>query len=285
MVFYTKSGIPYTAKPTSRGVLTSMRSQYGAGYRGGPKYQPGYYRPAPQTKIIGTPRASGSLGYSRARTVQTGEALHFLDLLVDEIALATSTAGAGMEVNPASQLCLNAMVQGDAVTQRMGRKITCKKLHIKGLVQIPAADTVTAAVRNDYFVDIWIVLDKQTNGGTATGIDSENVFLSDHNDADMGGATMVRKMNFSDRYKVLKHHRIFLRPQVTFDGTDAMVHEAVAPFEINLKLNDIVTTFQSGDSQGTVSQIVDNSIHFLAVTNNAVNAPTISYRSRLRFAA
>lgn len=280
---YTKSGIYYTLaadrfgtnKPTGNSGIAKRRQSVGLaarGYAGNNRY-----------KFIAKPTASGSLG-TAVRRRAADEPLHFHGAYVNESAILVGTsASTGLEVNPATVLCLNGVGQGDGTSARQGKRIVQKKMHVRGMVSVPAGDAISAAARNDYVIDIFVILDKQTNGGTATGFDSENVFSTVGPYATSGGMLFQRNMKYSDRYKVLKHIRLNLRPQVTFDGTDGMRHEAMQDFSFDLNLKDLVTNYQTGTTTGYVSTIIDNSLHMMAVTNNDVGTPTISYNSRIRF--
>lgn len=192
-------------------------------------------------------------------------------------ALTAPTDSSGAEVDPASTaLCLNSVNQGDSFTDRDGRKIMLKSVHVVGTVSC-AAQADQTALDEASNVYIALVLDTQTNGAQ---LNSEDVFSNPSGSATLA-ASPIRNMNRIDRYKVLKSERlVFDRPPIQWDGTNIEQGGLVQNFEIYKKLS-LPVSF-SGNGNG-IADIVDNSLHVIAYCSNTGLVPTIQYNSRVVF--
>lgn len=195
------------------------------------------------------------------------------------------TDASGGEFDPATVLCLNGVPQGDTASSRDGMKIAMKSIYINGMIySIPQA--TQSAADSVPFVYLALVLDTQTNGGTATGLDSEAVFTNPSGNS-LLAASPLRNMSNTERFKVLKTLRIRLPvPAMANDtgATGGLVQSGLSvPFEMSVNLKGLQTKFTIGTTSGYVGTIVDNSLHLIAFTNNTGFAPNIYYNSRLRF--
>ncbi len=236
-----------------------------------PKRTSGRGRKAPYIK-------SGSVGVVRKAPV--GE-LKFKDFALANSAVVSAADATGGEQNPATILCLNGVGQGDTMSTRVGTKMTMKSIFINGIVEVPFKNTITAAVNNPT-IYIALVCDKQTNGGTATGIDSENVFSNPSADA-AAGVVPLRNMSYTERYQVLKTKSFVLQPEQSFDGTDGMSATKIVPFHMKVNLKDQPVKFQVATTTGYVGTIIDNSLHLIAFTNSTNMGPLLTYNARLRY--
>lgn len=195
------------------------------------------------------------------------------------------TDATGGEFSPSTILCLNGVPQGDTAQSRDGGKISMKSIYINGLVSIPSQSAQSAA---DVMSSIYIalVLDTQTNGGTATGIDSEQVFSNPGANA-LLAACPLRNMSYTERYKVLKAVKLEvpMLPLVNDTGaTGGVVQVGVTiPWEISYNLKGLQTKFQAGTTSGYIGTIVDNSLHVIAFSSNTGVSPTLLYNARLRY--
>lgn len=233
----------------------------------------------------------GPSGYRRSRGLRTypgsGIETKYYDTSISAVAIPAPPASAtwsGLDtVNPTTVLCLNSMSQGTGATNRDGRMITMQSLQINGIVNIPAqadqsaADTVPV-------IKIWIVLDKQTNGGDATtGVTSENVYTNPTATI-IGGLAPLRNMLYSKRYKVLKE--IVVEPKtlpMVNDLTNIEQEGVATSFECFINLKGRKVEYKSDAAPSTVADIVDNGLFVMAATSNAATAPTLTYNARLRF--
>lgn len=229
----------------------------------------------------------GSYMYRRFRGLrrypQAGIETKFFDTSVAASAIQpppASTTWSGLEQVPATVLCLNAPTQGTGASNREGRFITMESLQINGIVNLPSQIDQTSA-DNVPVIKIWIVMDKQTNGGTATGLDSENVYTNPAATA-LGGLSPLRNMLYSRRYKVLKE--IVVEPKtlpVAFDGTNIEQEGVATSFECFIPLKGRKTEYLA--NAGTVADIVNNGLFVLAAANSTSTMPTLTYNARLRF--
>jgi len=115
-------------------------------------------------------RFRGLRGYPQA-----GIETKFFDSSFGATALAappTNASWTAMEANPTTVLCLNCPQQGTGNNQRDGRFITMESLQVNGAISYASQADQTAADTLP-IVKVWIILDRQTNGGTATVLDSE----------------------------------------------------------------------------------------------------------------
>jgi len=218
------------------------------------------------------------------RYVQSGIETKFLDTNIGITALVAppaNTAWAGLDtLNPAA-LAFNCPVQGTGASNREGRKITMESLQIEGLVRVaPQVDQAAADERP--VVKIWIVLDKQTNGGTATGLDSENVYTNPGAVA-IGGLAPLRNMLYTKRYKVLKEIEVSMQdlPIPAFDATNMEQAGTTKAWSCYLPLKGMGVEYLG--NAGTVADIVTNGLFILAATSNTTYAPSLLYNARLRF--
>lgn len=177
--------------------------------------------------------------------------------------------------------CFNSPSQGTTAIQRDGRKITMESLQINGIVSCAsqagqtAADTVPV-------VKVWVVLDKMTMGGTATGINSENVYTNEGGGIIMGLAPL-RNMAYTKRYRVLKELTVTVPPPpMAGEGAADVEQEGVhVPWNCYIPLKGLITEFNG--NAGTAADIVDNGIFLLAACSNNSLAPALSFNARLRF--
>lgn len=191
--------------------------------------------------------------------------------------LVAPTDSSGAEFDPASTaLCLNAINQGDSYTDRDGRKIVMKSVHVTGVIT-SAKQADQTAMDDPAYIYIALVLDTQTNGAQ---LNSEDVFSNPSGSATLC-ASPIRNMNRIDRYRVLKSVKLKLeRPPTQWDGTNIEQGGLIEPFEIYKKLNVPVTYSSNGNG---IADIVDNSLHIIAYTSNTDLVPQIQYNSRVVF--
>lgn len=195
----------------------------------------------------------------------------FYDQRYGETAVATTTAGA--EADPgAGILCLNCVGQGDGESQRDGKKIFMRSIELRGRVgALNLADDGDPPA--SYTVRVLLVLDTQTNGAQ---LNSEDVLL------DQGGTKYLDFKNpmYSSRFKILWDKYFTIRPfHRNQDGVNTAAFSMLdQPFKVTRKLN-IACNYK--DTAEAVASIVDNSLHVIALGNNA-NA-FVEWTSRLRF--
>jgi len=170
-------------------------------------------------------------------------------------------------------LCLFAPTMGNDIVSRVGRKVFMRKLKIRGVFTMEGG-TVDSPTEIRYVV----YMDCQTNATQAQG---EQV-LGYGGPAAIVAANAVHMFmnpaNFG-RFKILKDKVIVLKDTNLVAGGAGQYQ--VVPFKCNVNLNTIVN-FNAGNS-GTVTDIVDNSLHLIAMANGTNGVPKIQYMSRVTY--
>lgn len=223
----------------------------------------------------------GNFALSNLRTGGLmGVETKFFDTGIGLTAISNAAAFTGAEMDPAAQLCLNAVAQNDTASGRDGNKINMKGISIRGVVQWPAWTDNSGPVMGDVFIAL--VLDTQTNGAQAQ---SEEVFTNP-------GAVIslvtspFREMSQVTRFRVLKEKRL-LAPTglVVWNDTGSQKEQLgyCKHFEMYVSLKSLLTNYKGTTS--VIASLADNSLHLIAVTNQAqaLGTPSLGYNSRLRF--
>lgn len=214
--------------------------------------------------------------YSRRAVL--GVESKFFDSAVSATAINAATDAAGLEMDPATLLCLNAVPQGDTASSRDGFKIAMKSLQIDGVIDIPKQ--ATGGGDNPTIIDVFVVLDTQTN---AAQLNSEDVYTNNIGSF-IGSACMKRNMSYTERFKVLKHKQITITPPpISYTGAAVLQSGVQRPFSAFIKLGGLQTKYQAGTTTGYVGTIVDNSLHLIAVITAGDLAATMNYSARLRY--
>lgn len=198
----------------------------------------------------------------------TGIELKFIDTVKTGTALGQSWTGG--EYDPAANgLC--CPTKGTGPSNRDGDHIVIKKIQIRGTVMMQIQsnqDDVAAPV--DYAV--MLVWDKQTNGAQ---LNAEDVMVSTDPEE-----FSYRNLQYSKRFRILKDWRGALHQTNAFtDGvnTGSTVGNS---HHFQCILNVHIPVDFKGDA-GSISDIVDNSLHIIACTS--ASGLYIAYHARVRF--
>lgn len=211
----------------------------------------------------------------RSRNIRTAGYLgienKFYDTRYGETAVSTTTAGS--EADPGAGIsCLNAVTQGDGESQRDGKKIMMRSIELRGRVgALNLADDADPPA--SYTVRVLLVLDTQTNGAQ---LNSEDVLL------DQGGTKYLdnRNLQYSSRFRILWDKYFTIEPfHAMADGANTGAFSMKDQiFRVYRKLN--IPVNYTGTTEA-IANITDNSLHVIALGNNA-NA-FVEWVSRLRF--
>jgi len=188
---------------------------------------------------------------------------------------STIDLGAAAVANP---LCLCVPTVGAGLNQRVGRKITIKKIKMHGTIQIPqqagqaAADPATK-------VRLVLVQDCQTNAAQMT---SASLF----NGATNGDTTInsFQNPNFFGRFRVLKDKVITisnLNMAGSPTGADVLQAAVRVNFKFMVNFKTPIEVHFNATNGGTVADIVDHSFHFIAGCENSAYVPAVAYYSRV----
>lgn len=214
-----------------------------------------------------------SLGNPMAVT----ERKYFDTQIVSSAIAADAGSWAGMEQDPTTLNTLFAPVQGDDFNNRQGRKVQVLGIKIRGFIDAPAQTNQTAADVHQ-MIRILLFMDKQSN---ATQSNSEDVLTS-------GSATVALEMfqnpAFFGRFKVLKDKVFVLQnPTISYDGTNIEQSGLARHFQWNIKFKKPVVVHYNSTNGGTIADVVDNSFHIIANSNNTALGSRLSYKCRTTF--
>jgi len=190
---------------------------------------------------------------------------------------AVSWAGTELDPNTTAMMCLFAPSQGDDIANRQGRKIFVKKIRISGVLNVPV-QTAQAAADPEQNIRIIVYKDKQTNGAQAQG---EELIESG---AGSDAIHMYQNLKNLGRFEVM-YDKYFVMTQRYLTGlTGAYVQAGQTKnFKISLKPNCVVN--YNATNGGTVADVIDNSFHLIALTDNNTMGCTITYKVRTVFTA
>lgn len=174
------------------------------------------------------------------------------DTEYDKITVSTTVAGS--EADPDNVLCLTSPAEGVGDVQRNGRQITVKRLEMNCHISKHGQSDVGWPA----FMRVVVVQDKQTNQAQ---FNAEDVFLAP-TDADLHALAMTNPST-ALRFKILHDHLYDLNPQSA--GGNGSSNDSAAQlktFRINIPMNMVVNF---ATPLGEISDVVDNSIHVLAI--------------------
>lgn len=191
------------------------------------------------------------------RAIQNGE-LKFHDVDLDDALVAT-----GGTVTPT----VNIIVQGIAENQRIGRKVTIRKIQWKYDIDLPAQSNAADITQGD-IVRVIMYIDKQTNGATAT---VTNILESADYQA-------YRNLTNVGRFRIVldKTHSINRRVAFT-DGTNTASTPEVVTGTFTLFTNSTIPIEYSGVN-GTIDEISTNNIGVLLISREG----TAGFESKIR---
>lgn len=208
---------------------------------------------------------------------------------LDATAISEATTWAGSELDPVASPvnCLFAPEQGTGINQRIGRKVLLHKIAMRGLIDTAVlqdqADIVSSPA-----VRVIIYVDKQTNGVQSQGEDVMAVFNSGgYPSININSAfACFQNVNNFGRFQVLKD--VIYTPRIVTAGTDGTntnsMNVSQIPFKINIKFpKPLEVRFDGTTNYGSVADIVNNSVHIIAIKSGTAFASTLSYVCRSYF--
>lgn len=223
---------------------------------------------------------------------KSGEMKYFDTTLNDSaLSAVTSTWVAGTMKDPATTInlgsaavptpqCLIAPTVGAALNQRVGRKITVRKIKVHGTINV-AQQAGQAAADSANKIRIVLVQDCQTNAAQMTGA---QLF----NDASAAEPTVTinsfQNSNNFGRFRVLKDKMITMgNLNMAGSPTTADVVQASlrVQFKFAVNFKTPIEVHFNATNAGTVADIVDNSFHIVCAAENIAYAPTLSYYARV----
>ncbi len=207
--------------------------------------------------------------------------LKFLDCAWNGVTIATSTDGAGAEMQPSTG-CTGAIsvpLVGTSEINRDGRKYTIYSAWVNGIVATTAEiDEDDVAEMTGYWFAL--VLDMQTNEGT---IVSENVYINPGTSSLTILPQPLRNLEKSSRYRILASQ--YVVPGGAYASTDGTNTASVSPqnaMTVNLSWKGRIVVECSGTA-ADVASVTTNAIHILAYAGSNFNTPVFVGKSRIRF--
>lgn len=227
-------------------------------------------------KKVKTRKGFSSVARTRGASV-TGEMKYF-DTQLSLSAISEDNTWANTEQDPATFLTLFVPVTGAGINQRIGK--ACKVLKLKMRFLIDAAQQLNQTGADPASaVRIIIYIDKQTNAAQAQG---ENVMTAGSSDAT--AILSFQNIDNFGRFQVLLDKTIHLQnPNMSYDGTNIEQAGLSKTFKFTKKFKKPLQVRFNATNGGTVADIVDNSLHVIALCDNDDLAPRISYYSRVCF--
>lgn len=221
--------------------------------------------------------------YNRRRNMRTAGFLSierkFYDTNLNETAIPAPTDCTGGEFDPSATSMMTTPTVGDGEQQRDGKQIVCLYLEIKGHVRTSA---IEAAIFPGQYTQalVAIVLDKQTNGAQ---LNSEDVFKNLNGQA-VTATEVMRNLLFGKRFRILKERVFDITPNATTQqaANDYSTSQGGKSFHWFIPLNNLKINFNAGTT-ASIANVLDNSIHVIAFSNNTALTPVIAYNARLRF--
>lgn len=163
---------------------------------------------------------------------------------------------------------LAIIAEGNGESNRIGRKVTVKNIHVQGIV---ALNSATSSNATSDIVYCMIVLDKQTNGSLFNATDL----------LDTDGFTSFRNLANSHRFKVLKKIVMdFSAGGGVESGVGHAYSENLTSFSINHKCS-IDIEFDNSATTGVITSCRSNNIYF--VTQSGSGLCGITARARIRY--
>lgn len=217
--------------------------------------------------------------------------MKYYDTANDGVALATTTTTwpAGTMVDPVSSinlgapavatpLCLCVPTVGSALNQRIGREITIRKVKVHGRLHV-AAQIAQPAGDSSCVVRVALVLDTQTNSAQMTGAQLFNDAIGP-----LSTLQSFQNPNNFGRFRVLKDKQ-FSFTNMNLAGsptTGDLVQSGMnKPFKMSYVFPQGLKVRFNNTNGGNVADIIDNSLHLVAATDNGALAPAIMYYSRV----
>ncbi len=214
----------------------------------------------------GPRRRTAAVGRARSTTTVVRKEVARQSLLDRELkfldtAIADTTLAAGMVITN-----LNVIVQGDGQSERVGRKVIVKALHIRGQYKLIGA---TAAASTSTRLRQRVVLDTQTNKAEFVATD---LLVSDVIDS-------FGKLANRGRFRVLSDEvYVFAAGGAAPTGAAHAYSEDMVDVNVNLKLATPIE-FNADAETGAIATQVSNS---LKLTTQVADGEIISQAVQVR---
>lgn len=214
-------------------------------------YRPTYVRPG--YGAIGRTPGGGVLGEMK-----------YFDTAVSASPVLNVANWAGTINDPPlfNNLCSPAV--GAAFNQRIGKEINIVKLKIRGMFQTAATEANASAIV-PIVIRYGVFQDMQTNSTQAAG----QFLMTPTSSVAQAPFTFQNIDNFG-RFKVLKDKVCVLQdPNLSGDATAHDINGKTHTFKMTIKFKQPIKVRFNSTNGSTVADIIDNSLHFFANSNNS----------------
>jgi len=180
-------------------------------------------------------------------------------------------------------VALNVIGIGDSGSDRDGRQVINDSIHLRGALEIAEGDYAAQNVAQ--VLNIVLVLDTQTNGGTPAG---SSVFvnpgdISAQSPGLNGSAPFVNLAN-SKRFRILKHIRRVVQPSAISGNGTITRPSGMMTWAMDVPLKQMKTNYVTDDvTQNLTSASIGDNGLFLFAWTDTDSFLFLSYNSRLRF--
>lgn len=204
-------------------------------------------------------------GYWRGRRSGAGGELKFLD--------TNSAAAISAIIGTVHSSSLVTIPQDGTESGRVGRKVTVKSLHVRGLCVLAGTSDFN---NTDDTVRLMIVLDKQCNGTAATPADIL--------EAGAGTVTIDSFNNLANksRFRVLKDTKICMNLNGAVDSVNNVVAgNRTVPFEYHFSNLNLPIEYDNSATTGALATVRSNNLLVLGISSD--QRATIRYTARVRY--
>ncbi len=185
-------------------------------------------------------------------------------------------ANAAMQ-DPVTIDCISAVSQGVGAQERIGRLMGISSLYIRGCLNAPATELGGVPLASEVQVRILVVLDKHTNGAQMASGDYLELTGNDN-------IRSQRNLENTTRFTRIVDTMVSLHRDVINEGASNQFASAATFQEFKIYKafkRPIVVKYLLGTTPGLVANVLDNSLHVMAICNSP--GFTLSYVARIRY--
>lgn len=217
------------------------------------------------------PRTRGALAVTESK---------YFDTTLASTAIAEGVSWAGTELDPAAN-CLFYPSEGNDINNRVGRKVSVTKIHLRGTITMPVLQDQMDVVSSP-FIRLILYMDQQTNAAQAQG---EDVMATPGTGSAVNTvASFQNPANFG-RFRVLRDKIYHAKDLYTINDAAATGSLGMAQIPVNLKYTfkrPLIVKFNATNG-GTIADIVDNSFHLIGTKSGSGGAHTLAYECRVYY--
>lgn len=215
---------------------------------------------SPEWKNVDLNAATGDIAYAPAGTATI-------------VASGVDSTGFFVGPGPVAPLTYNAFSQGADSIQRLGRKITVRRIDVNGLVQVTAGGS---DVIPDH-IKVWIVHDKQSNGALPAVSD----VLVGNSPLTLPATTLYPNLDNKQRFTILGEIDLVVNPG-TLNATNASAPQ-MRSFSWSKPMN---LTVEYSGQDGRQANVKSDNVFAIAANDSSGNAGskwTVTLRTRVMF--